>query len=121
GLSYEDEWDFARIGAEIEAKSPDGRIIAREDLPSSRTLRGESIAGEDVILRTPRGLFHVCAYSEQLPAAFGQPRSALLGLVDITSLKEQEAELQRRESELRFTLESARMGSWTIDLTDGQR
>ena len=117
GAGVDEEWDLERVTTTVTATTPDGKAIDQRDLPSRRTLRGEALKGEEIVLHTARGRFHLRAFSEHLPSSYGEARSAFLVLIDISGLRAREADVRHRESELRFTLASARMGTWSIDFT----
>lgn len=68
-----------------------GRALPAEELPSARALRGESIAGEEFIIRRPDGSqTPVLGYSAPLRDATGRIMGGVGIFQDISALKEME-------------------------------
>ncbi|MBL7542734.1 MAG: response regulator [Bdellovibrionaceae bacterium] len=116
GFRYEDELQSAPKNGRIVVTTVDGRKIEVNELPSRRVLRGETIHGEEFILFTVKGRFHLKVFAEQIPATHGQPRTALIIFQDISALKAAENELKKTQSELNETAEIAQVGFWSLDI-----
>mgnify|MGYP006077431661 CR=1 FL=1 len=116
GIEYAGYTAADVVGSVLIAKRPNGELIKIEDMPSSRVLRGEAVNGEEVILTTPVGEFHIKVFSEHLPAIHGQPESALILFQDITELKKVESQLLETQKDLNKAVEIAQVGFWNLDL-----
>ena len=108
GLSYENVDPAHPTDQSITIRNLDGRKLDVSEYPSQRTIRGEKISGEEVIVESKRGRFHVEVFSSQIPAMHGRPSSALILLQDISALKETEARLED-------ILESTNDGVFAVD------
>ncbi len=70
---------------------PTGEPFAPEELPLSRSLRGETCTGVEMLIRRPSGRgVHILTNSTPLRDAEGQIVGAVLAFQDITTIKEQE-------------------------------
>lgn len=116
GLHYADVDRLAIYDSIITVYAADGRKLNAEELPSSRVLRGETIQGEEFLLSTPVGKFHIKIFSAQLPKAFDQPASAMILFQDITTLKSVETDLREAETDLSKAIEIAQVGFWYVDV-----
>jgi PAS domain S-box-containing protein len=95
--------------------SLDGTALPAENLPSARALRGERLDGEEYLLSSQAGHFHIKVFTEEIPAMHGRPAAALIVFQDITNLKNTEAELRRAQADLREAVETAQVGFWSVD------
>lgn len=120
GLIYEDELETATAQKRLTVSTIEGRILNPFELPSRRVLRGETIHGEEFILETLTGRYHIKVFAEQLPASYGQPKSAVILFQDITSLKNIENELIKTQAELNEAVEIAQIGFWSLDINTGK-
>lgn len=92
GTKYEGNRPVDIYGESIVAYHVDGRRMSQDEIPSSRTIRGENLNGDEILLQTPAGGFHLRAFSEHMPAAFGHDETSVLLIQDITQLKAAENE-----------------------------
>ena len=104
--------------AEMFAGATDaiGKPLAADQTPTARTFRGEVIHGEELILTTTTGRYHLKIYSEQIPASFDEPASALILFQDITLQKTTETDLRKAQSDLHEAVEIAQVGFWHLDV-----
>jgi two-component system, sensor histidine kinase len=116
GIEYSTENRDKIYKSAVEVFDLQGNILAFESIPSSRVMRGEEIKGEELILKTPTGEFHIKVFSERLLGLSGLPNSALILLQDITALKKIEQSLLKKEIELSRAIETAEVGFWHLDL-----
>ena len=115
-LGFDYKHSGQSFGTDLRVLDKDGRDVPLEQVPSRRTLRGESIAGDEVILKTLTGEYHTRAFSEHIPAMYGQPASALILFQDITALKKTESDLRATQAELKEAVEIAQVGFWHLDI-----
>jgi PAS domain S-box-containing protein len=87
----------------FEVRTLDGRLVAEQDLPVRRALRGETVSGLVLqIRREDTALHRIVSYSATpLPDEAGKISLAVLVLHDITEQKQAEAELQRMQDAIR--------------------
>jgi signal transduction histidine kinase len=78
----------------VTAADASGAALSAEQLPVYRAACGERLNGFQVHLEGPGFARSILAYSERLDAMFGHPDTVLLTLLDVTELKQAEAELQ---------------------------
>lgn len=81
-------------GQTVHLSSPNGTPWTANQTPSARAIRGEELVGEEFIAVTPKGRFHLRAFSEQIPEKFGHETAALLLLQDVTEAKTAEDRLR---------------------------
>ena len=86
-----------------------------QDIPTSRILRGENLVGEEYIIQSKVGRFHLKIFSEKIPRSFGQPESAIILFQDITALKGIENQLRETQDTLNKAVEVAQIGFWKYD------
>ncbi|MEO5668828.1 MAG: PAS domain-containing protein [Bdellovibrionota bacterium] len=120
GLDYVGQDAVDAYGSSFKVLDTNGNMIPQDQLPSSRTLRGESVKGEEFIIQSSMGSFHVKVFSEQLPEAFNQPASALVLLQDITSLKTVESSLRQTKANLDQAIEIAQIGFWHVEIPSSE-
>ena len=77
-----------------------GALIDDENGVASRVARGERLDGFQVSWESDSSWRHVVFYSDNLPAMFGQPPTAILIQQDVTPLKKVEAELRKKQEDL---------------------
>jgi signal transduction histidine kinase len=92
GLSYHGHRPADLYGESIVAFHPDGAPMRAEEVPSARAIRGDYLNGDEFLLRTSVGRFHLRAFSEHVPAKYGHEETAMLLIQDITELKRAESE-----------------------------
>ncbi len=87
----------------FEVRTLDGRLVAEEDRPVRRALRGETVTGLVLqIRREDTGLHRIVSHSAiPLPDEDGKISHAVVILHDITERKQAEAELQCVQEALR--------------------
>jgi signal transduction histidine kinase len=75
-----------------------GRELGLElaQLPLQGAMRGEEVTGEQYRWRSPAGELDMLLVARRVPAIFGRPPTVVVAAVDITRLREVEAELQRQ-------------------------
>lgn len=71
-----------------------GEAIVEGDLPMRRAARGEELRGFEMDWHTPRGKRSIVVYSACMPGIYGHSEIVVLTFVDVSELKEIEAELQ---------------------------
>jgi signal transduction histidine kinase len=103
-------------GDKILAYNSEGRLLAANEIPSARASRGEEMQGEEFVLITPAGKFHVVVASELVGPIYGEEKTALLLLKDVTRLKEAEAELKKSQAQLRMALSVSEVGFYAWDI-----
>ncbi len=92
GVRYAGHVPSDLYGRELLAYHVDGTLMSADETPSSRAIRGERLNGDEFILQSPAGRFHLRAFSEHLPAGHGHEETALLLVQDVTALKNAENE-----------------------------
>jgi signal transduction histidine kinase/CheY-like chemotaxis protein len=115
GVRYEGEHFANSYGEHVHATDITGHPLAADETPSARTLKGERLRGEEIILSTPTEKFYIRAYSEQIPADFGHDAAALLLLQDITATKLAEHDARTKEKQFRALADSMPQIVWTAD------
>jgi PAS domain S-box-containing protein len=115
GVRYEGEHLAKAYGDYISATDITGRPLSAHETPSSRTLKGERLRGEEIILSTKAGKYFLRAYSEQIPADFGHDAAAVLLLQDVTATKLAEYEARDKEKQFRALADSMPQIVWTAD------
>lgn len=78
-----------------------GNLVDLPSYPQVRAARGERMQGEEFTWISPFGSGDFLIFSDMIPASFGQPSTALLSFLDISSLKKTERELRQKEVEMR--------------------
>ncbi|CAN5652587.1 hypothetical protein BH10BDE1_BH10BDE1_26430 [soil metagenome] len=92
GTEYQGHRPADLYGDSIIAYHTDGAPMRADEVPSARAIRGEDLRGDEFLLRTPAGRFHLRAFSEHLPAGYGHEETAMLLIQDITAQKAAEVE-----------------------------
>ncbi len=103
-------------GPVLHATDAEGHYLTVDRIPTSRILAGEQLSGEEIVLTSPKGVFHLKCYSEKLPESDGRHRSALLLLQDITSFKEIEGQLRKTQQTLNQAIQISNIGFWHLDV-----
>jgi PAS domain S-box-containing protein len=105
----------------IDVLYPDGTVVAFEDWPIQRVLRGESVVNLELRSREKdTGEERIFTYSgEPVRNERGEQFLAVLGMRDITEQKRAEEALRASENQFRTTFENAAVGIATITL-DGR-
>ncbi|MCL4535364.1 MAG: GAF domain-containing protein, partial [Bacteroidetes bacterium] len=85
------EAGIAEVAAHYGICRPTGEPFPPEELPLSRSLRGETCTGVEMLIRQPSGRgVHILTNSTPLRDAEGRIVGAVLAFQDITAIKEQE-------------------------------
>lgn len=92
GVRYAGQSSASLYGDEIVSYYVDGRKMTGDEIPSSRAIRGETLQGDEFILHTSTGRYHLRAFSEHVPAGLGHDETVMLLIQDITALKAAENE-----------------------------
>jgi signal transduction histidine kinase len=80
---------YPMTDASGQAQSPDR-------MPLARAVRGEEVTGEAMHWQSPHGPLDLLVSGRRVPAMFGHPPTVVIAAVDVTRLREVEAELQRQ-------------------------
>lgn len=120
GLNYENEWVYEKKLPSLKAYDLEGRELEVHELPSRRALNGEKINGEELFLETPVCRFWIKVFVEQIPNFYGHPKSAIVLLQDITTLRSTEQDLRRAQSDLNEAIDIAQIGFWSLDLKNSK-
>ena len=88
------------IARRLNARFPDGRPITRENMPSNRALKGETVSGVEYLITDARGEEHVLLMNAIPLQLDGQVYGAVFAQLDITERKRAEEELRRAHNEL---------------------
>lgn len=115
GLEYANHHAREIYGTHFSVSDVNGTLIAAENLPTARILRGEKVEGEEFVLTSAAGIFNIKVFSEVIPSQYGQPASALIIFQDITALKKTEADLRFAQMNLKDAVEIAQVGFWSLD------
>lgn len=95
-----------------------GKEISADQLPTTRMLKGQEVRGEEFIIRSPSGEFHIKVFSSVLQASTGGGIRNL-GLIlfqDITELKRKEFQLHETRDILNKAVEAAKIGFWQYEV-----
>jgi len=108
--------------------TPEGEFFRPEDLPTSRSLRGEVCTGVEALIRQPSGReVHILVNSAPLRDAKGQIIGAILAVQDITLIRQQvylrDEFLSAAAHELRTPVTTIKgytqlMGKWAAERGD---
>ena len=97
-----------------------GLEIPAESLPTSRVLRGEDVHGDEYLLKSSSGLFHIKIRSSLMPRTPDHAPAALIMIQDITELKAVEGRLRETQENLKAAVEAAQIGFWQLHVPTGQ-
>ncbi len=104
GFEYAEHKPDEVYGTQFDVWDINGKKLQTHELPTARVLRGETIEGEELLIRTRAGLFNVKIFTAQLPAAFGQPASGIIVFQDVTEIRKTEKLLRQNQSWLEAAL-----------------
>jgi PAS domain S-box-containing protein len=88
------------IARRVNARFPDGRPVTRENMPSNRALKGETVSGVEYLITDARGEERVLLMSAIPLQLDGQVYGAVFAQLDITERKRAEEELLQARNEL---------------------
>lgn len=97
-----------------------GEEIPTDALPTSRVLRGEEVHGDEYLLRSSKGLFHIKIRSSLMPKTHDHSCAALIMIQDITELKAVEGKLRETQETLKAAVDAAQIGFWQLHVPTGQ-
>ena len=116
GFDYSSEENANTYGtSDLSLFDLNGHFVPKENLPSSRILKGEQIQGEEFVLVTRAGKFNIKIFSQVIPSMYGHSSAALIIFQDITELKAVENDLRRTQADLNEAVEIAQVGFWSVD------
>ena len=115
GLDYSQHVSKEIHGVDFFLYDLNGNLVPADTLPSVRTLRGETVQGEEFLLVTKAGRFNIKVYSEKIPSMYEQPEAGLIIFEDITELKTTENNLRQAQADLNEAIEIAQVGFWNFD------
>ncbi len=109
------------IAKDYEFLTPDGQIIAPEEWPVPRLLRGESLRNFEATLCNVRDRWtkELSFGGTLVRDDEGKPMMALLTIRDITSWRKSERARQSAERRLQLAIDIAHLGFWEWSLADG--
>ncbi|MBC7659569.1 MAG: PAS domain S-box protein [Chitinophagaceae bacterium] len=91
-------------------------LVPRDEIPSERACRGESLNGEEYRVEVEDKEFHVATYTRTIPAAYGHDDEALLLMLDISERKKAEIETRARDAIFQATFTHSSVGLALTDL-----
>lgn len=115
GIDYSRHHASEIYGNDFSLFDLQGVLVPAVELPSARVLRGEKVEGEEFLLVSKMGRFNIKVFSEDIPAMYGQPASALILFQDVTALKSAMNDLRYAQADLHEAVEIAQVGFWSVD------
>ncbi len=107
--------DCREIARLLEVRRVDGSIVAAQDLPGARALRGETVTDERLCPRVAQGVRTVIASSAPIMKD-GRIRGAVVVFTDVGCLEETSAALRKSEERFRAVLENSLDAAYRCDV-----
>lgn len=113
--------DVSQMPADLEVRTPDGRLMPREAWPIARILRGESVHGVEIIVKFRATDIERILSCNGAPVCDREGRvlMAVQTSIDITDRKRAEHDLRRANERLELAADVAKLGEWEVNLADG--
>jgi PAS domain S-box-containing protein len=114
--------DVEQLAATLRVLRPDGSLRPIEETPPLRALRGETVANQEEMIRTPASGELRYRQVNATPVRDGPGRiiGAVAVVRDVTEQKAAAARLRASETYLRLALEASSAASWAWDVVGGE-
>lgn len=110
---------LAEMEPVFELAALDGRVLALEEWPLSRILRGETLREVDLrVRRRDQEWVRIFRYGGAIAQEGGGPPLAFVTVTDITERKAAEAALRESEERFRAVVENIHEVFWMVDVRD---